>query len=145
MKKFLLNKFLEDPIVNSTNYSNFYDWFCSPKSLKKRMLTLVPKLNFLVKEGIINGDTHYVLFKNNCPCEGSLYDDIRISRLDNEEFKGGFCPASGYKNDIMKCNVWFFDNNKKLITKEFKNWSSFKKKIKTNQELRDELKKHFGF
>jgi len=142
--KVSINKFLENPEANADSESNFYDWFCSDKALKGRMLALVPKLRFLVKEGIIDGDTHYVWFKNNCPVSGSLYDDIRISRLDNdEEFRGGFCPASGH-NVENKCNVWTLGTNDEYKNREFKNWSEFKKEVKANETLRNELTSHFA-
>ena len=139
--KVSINKFLENPELNSDDFSNFYDWFCSDKALKGRMLALVPKLRFLVKEGIIDGDTHYVYFKNNCPVMGTLYDDIRISNL-NGDFLGGFCPKSGHYVE-NKCNVWTFDNNNEFTSREFKNWSEFKKEVKANETLRNELTSHF--
>ena len=139
--KVSINKFLENPELNSDDFSNFYDWFCSDKALKGRMLALVPKLRFLVKEGIIDGDTHYVYFKNNCPVMGTLYDDIRISNL-NGDFLGGFCPKSGHDVE-NKCNVWTVDSINKFTNREFKNWSEFKKEVKANETLRNELTSHF--
>lgn len=140
--KVSINKFLENPVQNTDEYSNFYDWFCSEKKLEKRMLSLIPKIKFLVKEGLIDGEKNIVWFKNNCPLIGTLYDDFRISTLDGN-FLGGFCPKSGHNKVENKCYFWFFDSNRNVITKEFKNWMTFKKEAKINQELRDELKSHF--
>jgi hypothetical protein len=143
-KKISINEFLENPIMNSDDCFNFYDWFCSEHTLKRRMMSLVPKLKFLVKEGIIDGDSHYVWFKNNSPMSGSLYDDMRISRIDNdEEFRGGFCPTSGHRTR-MKCNVWTLGNNEEFVKREFKSWSEFKREVKTNETLRNELSAHFS-
>ena len=139
--KVSINKFLENPKVNVDKNNNFSDWFCNKKALKGRMLALVPKLKFLVKEGIIDGDFYSVSFKNNSPIKGSLYDDIRILRLDNGKEIGCFCPKSGHKVQ-NKCFVWTFDNE--FITRSFKNWSEFRKKIKTDKTLRDELASHFA-
>jgi len=138
--KISINKFLENPVENSDNCFNFYDWFCKDSTLEKRMLALVPKLKFLVKEGIINGDTNYVWFKNNCPVNGSLYDDIRISNLD-KDFLGGFCPTSGH-NIKDKCAVWTLKGEFKEYN--FKNWSAFKKEIKSNTDLRNILINNFS-
>ena len=141
--KVSINKFLENPNDNVDDNYNFYDWFCSNLKLQSRMMTLVPKLKFLVKEGIIDGDNDYVWFKNNCPVEGSLYDDIRISSLNGDNYKGGFCPKSGHHID-MKCSVWMIDKNNDFKEIEFKNWASFKKEIKTDSNLKNQLKIHFN-
>jgi len=138
--KISINKFLENPVENSDECFNFYDWFCNDKTLEKRMKALVPKLKFLVKEGIINGDTNYAWFKNNCPLIGSLYDDIRISRLD-DDFLGGFCPRSGH-NVEDKCTVWVLKDEYKEYN--FKDWSTFKKEVKTNVKFRKILINNFN-
>jgi len=137
--KITINEFLENPVEHSDECFNFFDWFCKTSSLERRMLALVPKLKFLVKEGIINGDTNYVWFKNNCPLVGTLYDDIRISNL-NGDFLGGFCPTSGHHVED-KCIVWTLKGKCKEYN--FKNWSSFKKEIKSNTDLRNVLIDNF--
>lgn len=144
MNRVSINEFLSNPIENSDCFSNFYDWFCSDRSLEKRMMAMVPKLKFLVKEGLLNGDTNYVWFKNNCPMDGSLYDDMRISTLDeNQDFLGGFCPRTGHHVED-KCSFWTISKDRGLKTYEFKDWSTFKKEVKTNEELRAILIKNFG-
>lgn len=143
MEEISINEFLENPVENSDKFFNFYDWFCKDSTLEKRMLSLVPKLKFLVKEGIIDGESNYVWFKNNCPCDGSVYDDIRISTLDKENtFLGGFCPKTGHNNIEEKCSVWWFKEGE-LVTKNFKNWNTFKKEVKTNPEFKAELVKAY--
>lgn len=124
------------------NYFNFYDWFCSDKALEKRAKSLLAKLKFLVNEGLINPDTNYVWFKNNCPMVGSLYDDFRISSKDGT-FLGGFCPRSGHKAlEDESCSFWVIKPEYKEY--RFKDWSSFKKEVKTNENLRNIIRCTFN-
>ena len=137
-----LREFLENPVENSDSCSNFYDWFCSDKTLENRMLAMVPKLKFLVKEGILNPDKVTVWFKNNCPCDGSLYDDFRINAINEDEtFLGGFCPKTGHDVE-NKCSVWTLEPEFKQI--EFLNWLEFKKEVKNNKEFKEILIKNFS-
>lgn len=136
-----INKFLKSPLFYSDEHFNFYDWSCKDSALKNRMMKMVPKLKFLIKEGIIDGDKVYAWFKNNSPMVGSTYDDIRFSTVDEDDtFVGGVCPKSGHKYEIHKCSVWYFSGkDRKLVQKHFKDWGSFKKEIKINSELKFEL------
>jgi len=147
MNQLSINQLLEKPIENTNNYFEFYDWFCKTETLSSRFDKLIPKLRFLVSEGLINGDTHYVWFKNNCPLDGSLYDDIRISTLDeNNNFKGGFCPKSGHSSDTNKASFWLLNTKEGMDIEEqkFLNWSSMKKELKTNEELRKKIISHYA-
>ena len=139
-----INKFLGDPSLNSDSCFNFFDWFCDESSLEKRMLALVPKLRFLVKEGIVNSNTNYVWFKNNYLLYGGLCDDIRISSLnDDGTYLGGFNPRSGNNYTVKKCQVWLLDEDA-METIEFDNWASFKKEVKSNPVLKARLVKCFN-
>ena len=141
-KRYSIREVLED---NSKldNYFGFYDWFCSDAVLEKRAKALLAKLKFLVKEKLVNPDTNYVWFKNNCPMNGSLYDDLRISTLDeNEDFLGGFCPRIGHKFVDDKCSFWVLKPEFTEYT--FKDWSTFKKRVKTDDKLRNKIKEAFG-
>lgn len=140
-KRYSIREVLED---NSKlgDYFGFYDWFCSDTVLEKRAKSLLTKLKFLVKEKLVNPDTNYVWFKNNCPMNGSLYDDIRISTLDeDEEFLGGFCPRTGHDVED-KCSFWVLTPEYK--TYYFEDWSTFKKQVKSDQNLRDIISNVFG-
>jgi len=138
-----INEILANPSLVSEDSCNFfYDWFCSSKSLERRALAFLPKLRFLVNEGILDGDKNYVWFKNNCPVNGSTYDDMRISNIETGDFLGGFCPRTGHNGVDLKCSVWVL--NPEYITKEFKTWSDFKKEVKTNSELKTFLTNVFN-
>ena len=138
-----INTFLNNPELNSDKCYNFYDWFCKDSSLKNRMMKMIPKLRFLIKEGIIDGDTNYVWFKNNCPMMGSVYDDMRFSTFNKDKnFIGGLCPESGHTNVENKCTLWYFTKND-IVEMNFKNWMTFKKELKDSPTLKEKLIKGF--
>ena len=141
--KISIRELLENPekVISNDESNLFYDWFCRDKALYARAMNLIPKLRFLVNEGIIDGSKNYVWFKNNCPLDGSLYDDIRISNIEAGDFLGGFCPRTGHKKED-KCNIWILVPNYKTF--DFKNWNAFKKEVKNNSKLKEELQKVFG-
>ena len=139
-KKYSINEVIANPdLLTKDNCFGFYDWFCQDKSLKNKSKSLLTKVKFLVKQGLIDGDTHYVWFKNNCPCVGSLYDDFRISRIEDDEYICGCMPSSGHDIEKGICNFWTllpeFDDSLK-----FDSWKSFKNKIKSDGDLRIKLK-----
>lgn len=65
--------------------AGWYDWFCRDTSLAaktKRMGSIIKQ----VKDGgKVNLDNEYVWFKNNCPCDGPLYDDFRFADIESGE------------------------------------------------------------
>jgi hypothetical protein len=146
--KYSINDFIDDYETYSDEFYGYYDWFSRDESLKNKAKSFVPKLKFLVKEGVVDGDKHYVWFKENCPIQGSLYSDMRISTLNEQNFMGGFCPKTGHTNVDKKCQVWTLDPNKpygeSLVPYEFDNWNAFKKEVKTNPEFKKTLQKTFN-
>jgi hypothetical protein len=139
-----INKVIENGIkcYDNDELFGFYDFFCTEKSLKNRTKGFIPKLKFLVKMGVLDGDKTYAWFKNNCPMCYPLYDDMRFSRIKDDEFLGGIIPK--YSKDNT-CEVWWFENKNAYVCKQsFKNWSEFKKALKENQYgITDTLKKHW--
>ena len=136
MKHISIAEMLNNPeSYNEENFYGFYDWFCSDKSLKSKFKAMLPKIKFLIKHNIINPETTYVWFKNNCPCDGSLYTDIRFSLLDADNtFIGGICPSSGHTSEFGLCSVWYFED-KQLKEIEFESWLDFKNTITTDNEM----------
>lgn len=89
----------------------WYDWFCKDSSLANKGKHLLKKLKVISKSTKFDNDKCYVLFKNNFPCYGNLYDDFRICDIETNEVKFCVIPASGHKsNDSYgKAEVWADD------------------------------------
>lgn len=60
----------------------WYDWFCRDSELLKRGAKLTAKLTTLQHTSLFR-DTNSVMYKNNCPIVGALYDDMRIYNIDS--------------------------------------------------------------
>jgi len=148
MLKISINELLTDPdeYFRKAEYAGFYDWFCDTEALENRARKLLPKLKFLIAKGILNGDTHYVWFKNNCTFGGKLYDDARISTLADNRFIGGICAVSGHANTEMKACIWVLGNQSREELEEYENysWSVLKNQINTDEELAAKLTKVFN-
>ena len=138
--KHSINEILENP-EKLDKFSGFYDWFCKESALENRANKLLIKLKFLVKEGLVNGDSNYVWFKNNCPMVGDLYDDLRISNIETNDFLGGLCPRDSQGN----ATLWLLNTNNNDIT-EFKEhkWNVLKKTLKKDKFKKEIIAKHFG-
>lgn len=109
MENVSIRKFLEQSTVEQNNA--WYDWFCNDKALPAKTVKLVNKLKRVVKSEKIDIDNNYVFFKNNCPCEGTLYDDFRICDLKTGEVIYTITPRSGHTSMNGKGTVWGKENN----------------------------------
>lgn len=128
-----INEFLANPIAVEDDAWGFFDWFCTDRGLKGRMMKLKPKLAFLVKSGLIDGDTHYVIFKNNCPFSGDLYDDLRVINIETDEMVCGLAPWVGHDSKRGYCDWWTINEDGRAVEKEFRNYKSFKEAVKAGQ------------
>ena len=145
MNNISLNQLLANPeLYNEENCYGFYDWFCKNSSLKAQFISAIPKIRWLVKSGILDGDKLYVWFKNNCPCNGSLYTDLRFSTLD-DNFVFGLCPRTGHRLLLNKASFWILDCNNHddngLQEFEFVDSRAMKQAMLTTH--REILQKHF--
>lgn len=97
---------------------NFYDWFCKDSSLPGKQKKLDVKVRKLALSTKIDIDKMYVWYKNNCPLNGSLYDDIRFSDVDTDDVIYTIIPKSGHKSNNGRAEVWGKENDFKepLVT-----------------------------
>jgi len=91
--------------------AGWYDWFCSDRDLKKKLDRLFPKVTQIAHSSKINMDTMYVFFKNNCPCNGSLYDDFRFCDRRTGDVIYTVVPASGHNVCKGQAELWGRENN----------------------------------
>ena len=82
----------------------WYDWFCSEKSLVNKAKSILTKLKSIRNTTKFDIDKCSLTLKNNCPCYGNLYDDVRIFSIDPEhpQYDNNMfviAPRSGYDSD----------------------------------------------
>jgi len=90
--------------------AGWYDWFCKDKSLAGKTRKLASKVKRIAKSKKINLDTMYVWFKNNCPMDGSLYDDFRFADRTSGDVVYTITPASGHNAERGIASVWGREN-----------------------------------
>ena len=84
----------------------WWDWFCKDSSLGNKGRSLLQKLNQIVDSKKIDADKTYVWFKNNCPLNGNLYDDFRISDIESDDVIYCIIPKSGHECDEGKAQLY---------------------------------------
>lgn len=104
LKHQLDNFFFDGKIFNEKGQHddcyNFYDWFCKDSSLPKKAERLFKQVRtFLKYHPEIDQTKTYVFFKNNCPMNGSLYDDFRICDRETGDVIYTVTPRSGFSID----------------------------------------------
>lgn len=89
----------------------WFDWFCREEQLPKKGERLLNKLTEIADSDKFDNDSTYVFFKNNCPLDGSLYDDFRICDVKTGEVIYTVIPSSGFKATKGKAIVWGREND----------------------------------
>jgi hypothetical protein len=96
---------------------------------------MIPMLKFLVENNVINGNTTRVIFKNNCPFDGNLYDDLRVIDIESDEMIMGVAPKLGYEGMKGKCEFWKFDEDRNVVQTTFDNVKAFKAAVKNGEVI----------
>jgi hypothetical protein len=91
--------------------AGWYDWFCRDNSLVKKTKKLASKVKRVARSPKINIDTMYVWFKNNCPVEGSLYDDFRFADIKTGDVIYTIIPSSGHNCNKGEAEIWGKEND----------------------------------
>ena len=100
-----LNAFASGRIIDSEGDQNtcfnFYDWFCKDSALERKANILFPKVKKFIESTRVDILDTYVFFKNNCPMNGPLYDDLRI--CDDNGVLFTVIPKCGHSG---KAEIW---------------------------------------
>ena len=91
--------------------SLWYDWFCKDTSLHNKGLALLRKLKAISKSSKFDNDKTCVVFKNNCPLNGRLYDDFRICDIESGDVIYTIIPSSGHNFNKGRAELWGRDND----------------------------------
>lgn len=118
-----------EPMQQLTTDS-WYDWFCKDSSLLNKTITLGKKVKIIAATGAVDLNRTYVWFKNNCPMDGTLYDDIRFSDITTGNNQLVVVPRSGHNSKHGMGEVWGAHNdfNDEMYTGF---WGDIKKWLKT--------------
>lgn len=104
--------------------SYFYDWFCNKNKLPTKAAKLMKKVKQFVELVGIDRDTHHVIFKNNCPLYGELYDDFRIISNRGEGYT--VTPSSGFTSTKGHAEVYCVADGSEI---SFANWDELLRNI----------------
>jgi hypothetical protein len=111
IKNFDDNKY-SSPDKSTQIEAGWYDWFCKDSSLKNKTYKLAPIVKRIAKSSKVDPNTMYVFFKNNCPCNGSLYDSFSICDMKTNNVLFWITPKSGHYSDNNVAQLFSSDDFK---------------------------------
>lgn len=90
--------------------AGWYDWFCRETALAAKTEKLYGKLLRIAESKKIDKEKMYVFFKNNCPMNGTLYDDFRLCDSDTGNVIYTITPSCGHTSNKGTAEVWGKEN-----------------------------------
>lgn len=162
-----LSELLKNPEIAKDDYWTFYDWFCDKNTLESRFRKALPKVKFLVNEGLVDPDKCYMTIKN-CDSMFGTYDAIRIHHIDADEDlltdvilvinagrkrnyyeNGRIIETTQHDAEITLYDPYGFTSRfddfcLRSNTGVFKSelWSELKNRIKTDETIKEAIKTH---
>lgn len=112
LQNFFLGKYDEQSTAVQIQ-AGWYDWFCKDELLYKKTKALYGKLQQIIFSKRIQQlglENVYVFFKNNCPVNGSLYDDFRICSIETGNVIYTIVPKCGHKSSKGLAEIWGKEN-----------------------------------
>lgn len=102
--------------TSAQQQAGWYDWFCDDRRLASKTVKLVKLVKQIIDANYTGGrfkpKETYVLFKNNRPVRGILYDDFRICRRDTGDVLFTIVPRTGHAASPFRAEVWDVANFK---------------------------------
>ena len=81
--EFFNNGEFDDGSRDKQILAGWYDWFCRDSSLRNKTKRMGQIIKQFKETGKVDLDNTYVWFKNNCPLNGPLFDDFRITDIED--------------------------------------------------------------
>jgi hypothetical protein len=134
-----------DKLTEDDNIAIFwYDWVCKTSSLKNKTIKLMKQVVWFCDNILeIDDNETFVLFKNNYPVNGNLYDNFRICNDKQNIPLFTFFPSHGHKNIKDKAQLWSIINDFKEPLFKASDLRKLKKLLlENNNYINTELKKY---
>ena len=103
--------------VSTQTRAGWYDWWCADSALAGRLRKIAPVVMGVTEPVVL--DNYYVWFKNNCPAEGPLYDDVRFEPLDSERDGRYFLVSLDSPHETQKWIMYSERHDSTLQEPEF--------------------------
>ena len=78
--------------------AGWVDWFCRDSSLRAKTKKLYQKIKQIADSKKFDKNKVYVLFKNNCPMNGTLYDSFSIVDIETDDVLFWITPSNGHED-----------------------------------------------